>query len=95
MWRDGYQLSLRVFEFRVYCFIYHLIPDNRAGLRSAAYFARIHLNNELKLYAWKRSMQRIAQTKQQFFDNISHELRTPISLILPDPTNSEAGKPRR
>lgn len=48
------------------------------------YTARIHLGNELKIARLeKEHTEEIAQTKQQFFTNISHELRTPISLILP------------
>jgi signal transduction histidine kinase/ligand-binding sensor domain-containing protein/DNA-binding response OmpR family regulator len=48
------------------------------------YSARLHLKNELKITRLEKDhMEELAQTKQQFFTNISHELRTPISLILP------------
>ncbi|HTJ50409.1 MAG TPA: two-component regulator propeller domain-containing protein [Cyclobacteriaceae bacterium] len=48
------------------------------------YSARIHLKNELKIALLEKEHDaEIYQTKQQFFTNISHELRTPISLILP------------
>jgi signal transduction histidine kinase/ligand-binding sensor domain-containing protein/AraC-like DNA-binding protein len=49
-----------------------------------AYSARLHLKNELKIVKMEKEHdEEIARTKQQFFTNISHELRTPISLILP------------
>lgn len=48
------------------------------------YIVRLHLKNELKIARLeKQHADEIYQTKQQFFTNISHELRTPISLILP------------
>ncbi|WP_152527390.1 hybrid sensor histidine kinase/response regulator transcription factor [Indibacter alkaliphilus] len=48
------------------------------------YTLRIHFKNEVNLAKIeKQHSEEIAKTKQQFFTNISHELRTPISLILP------------
>lgn len=48
------------------------------------YLARVHLKNELKLALLEKAhAEEIVQAKQQFFTNISHELRTPISLIIP------------
>ena len=48
------------------------------------YSSRLHLRNEVKIFKLeKEHAEEIALTKQQFFTNISHELRTPISLILP------------
>lgn len=48
------------------------------------YSARLYLKNEVKIVTLeKEHAEEIAFTKQQFFTNISHELRTPISLILP------------
>jgi signal transduction histidine kinase/ligand-binding sensor domain-containing protein/DNA-binding response OmpR family regulator len=48
------------------------------------YSARLYLKNEVKIVRLeKEHAEEIAFTKQQFFTNISHELRTPISLILP------------
>ncbi|SEJ72972.1 Signal transduction histidine kinase [Dyadobacter koreensis] len=48
------------------------------------YSARIKLENELKISRLEIAhAEEIEQTKEQFFTNISHELRTPISLILP------------
>ena len=48
------------------------------------YTTRVHLKNELKITKMeKEHAEEIERTKEQFFTNISHELRTPISLILP------------
>jgi signal transduction histidine kinase/DNA-binding response OmpR family regulator len=48
------------------------------------YSSRLHLRNEVKIARLERQhAEEIVLTKQQFFTNISHELRTPISLILP------------
>jgi signal transduction histidine kinase/DNA-binding response OmpR family regulator len=48
------------------------------------YSSRLHLRNEVKIARLEKDhAEEIALTKQQFFTNISHELRTPISLILP------------
>jgi signal transduction histidine kinase/ligand-binding sensor domain-containing protein/DNA-binding response OmpR family regulator len=48
------------------------------------YIARLKLRNELKIAVLqKEHAEEIVQTKQQFFTSISHELRTPISLIIP------------
>ncbi len=53
-----------------------------AGLRF--YSTRLHWRNEVKIIRMEKGhAEEIALTKQQFFTNISHELRTPISLILP------------
>lgn len=52
------------------------------GLRF--YSARVRLRNELQITKLqKEHAEELEQTKEQFFTNISHELRTPISLILP------------
>lgn len=48
------------------------------------YSGRLHLRNELKIARLeKEHTEELGQIRQQFFTNISHELRTPISLILP------------
>lgn len=48
------------------------------------YSGRVRLKNELKIIKMeKEHAEEIERTKEQFFTNISHELRTPISLILP------------
>jgi signal transduction histidine kinase/ligand-binding sensor domain-containing protein/DNA-binding response OmpR family regulator len=48
------------------------------------YSVRLHLKNEMKIIRLENEhMEELTRTKQQFFTNISHELRTPVSLILP------------
>lgn len=52
------------------------------GLRT--YSARVKLKNELEISRLEKAhADELDQTKERFFTNISHELRTPISLILP------------
>lgn len=44
---------------------------------------RIRINNELKLERMAREKEHeLSQLKMQFFTNISHEFRTPLSLII-------------
>ncbi|PIB36269.1 hypothetical protein BFP72_13145 [Reichenbachiella sp. 5M10] len=48
------------------------------------YSTRVHLKNQLKITRLEvQHAEEIERTKEIFFTNISHELRTPISLILP------------
>ena len=48
------------------------------------YSDRVKLKNELKISQLKvEHAEELEKTKENFFTNISHELRTPISLILP------------
>ncbi|HYF70682.1 MAG TPA: two-component regulator propeller domain-containing protein [Ohtaekwangia sp.] len=63
---------------------YGLIVVMMVVIALRIYLARVNLNNELKLARIEKAhAEEIVQTKQQFFTNISHELRTPISLIIP------------
>ncbi|MCB0634828.1 MAG: hypothetical protein KDD15_34085, partial [Lewinella sp.] len=56
------------------------------------YFGRLHLRNELKIVKLeKEHNEEVERIKEKFFTNISHELRTPISLILP-PIRETLGK---
>jgi signal transduction histidine kinase/ligand-binding sensor domain-containing protein/DNA-binding response OmpR family regulator len=48
------------------------------------YAIRLKLKNEVKIAKLeKEHAEELVQAKQQFFTSISHELRTPISLIIP------------
>ncbi|HYC85425.1 MAG TPA: hybrid sensor histidine kinase/response regulator transcription factor, partial [Chryseosolibacter sp.] len=48
------------------------------------YAIRLKLKNEIKIARIEKEYaEEIIQAKQQFFTSISHELRTPISLIIP------------
>jgi signal transduction histidine kinase/DNA-binding response OmpR family regulator len=64
--------------------LYTILTVGIAFLTLRFYSSRLHLRNEVKIARLeKEHTEEIAMTKQQFFTNISHELRTPISLILP------------
>lgn len=64
--------------------LYILLAIGITVIALRTYSARLHLKNELRIaHIEKEHAEEISKTKQQFFTNISHELRTPISLILP------------
>lgn len=64
--------------------LYAVIVIAIAYLALRFYSTKLHWRNEVKIIRMeKEHAEEIALTKQQFFTNISHELRTPISLILP------------
>ncbi len=68
----------------LFLFIYALLSVAIAIVAFRIYITRVHLKNELKIALIEKDhAEEIMQTKQQFFTNISHELRTPISLIIP------------
>lgn len=73
-----------LFLSNLFLFIYFLLALGTVFFALRFYSARLHLRNEVKLARMEKDhSEEIAITKQQFFTNISHELRTPISLILP------------
>jgi len=64
--------------------LYFIVAGGMVFYALRFYSARVHLSNELKITRMEIAhAEEIEQTKEQFFTNISHELRTPISLILP------------
>lgn len=64
--------------------LYAILAGAGIYLALRVYSGRIKLENELKISKLEIAhAEEIEQTKEQFFTNISHELRTPISLILP------------
>ncbi|MBN8653031.1 MAG: response regulator [Cytophagales bacterium] len=59
-----------------------LITSIVIGMR--IYSTRLKLQNELNIARIeKQHGEALIQARQQFFTNISHELRTPVSLIMP------------
>jgi signal transduction histidine kinase/DNA-binding response OmpR family regulator/streptogramin lyase len=73
-----------LFLSRGFLILYAVLLLAIAYISLRIYTTRLHLKNELKIARLeKQHADEIYQTKQQFFTNISHELRTPISLILP------------
>lgn len=64
--------------------MYALLVAGGIMLAMRIYAGRIKLNNELKITRLEKNhSEELALAKQNFFTNISHELRTPVSLILP------------
>lgn len=89
VWAEGEaQLEIKIkpplFQSTGFIMLYGLLILLLVYFSLRFYSARLHLRNEVKLAKMERNhSEEIALTKQQFFTNISHELRTPISLILP------------
>jgi len=78
------QINPPLFLSKGFYALYTLIVVGILFIALRTYSARLHLRNELKIVKLENEhMEELTQTKQQFFTNISHELRTPISLILP------------
>ncbi|RJE72668.1 two-component regulator propeller domain-containing protein [Reichenbachiella sp. MSK19-1] len=70
---NGYFITLYIVMLLV--FIYYALKT---------YSTRVHLKNQLQITRLEvKHAEEIERTKEVFFTNISHELRTPISLILP------------
>lgn len=72
LWRSPYMLCLYILTVAV------------AGGLSITYF---HRNNRKKIAREKQSMEqekniRVAEMKLRFFTNVSHDLRTPLTLII-------------
>ena len=68
----------------LFLLLYALLFIAIAIIAFKIYSTRLRLGNELKIALLEKDhAEEIMQTKQQFFTNISHELRTPISLIIP------------
>ncbi|MBS2098468.1 hybrid sensor histidine kinase/response regulator [Carboxylicivirga linearis] len=64
--------------------LYILLIIGLIYLTFKVFAARQRINNELRLANLeKQHSKEILKTKQQFFTNISHEFRTPLSLIMP------------
>jgi signal transduction histidine kinase/ligand-binding sensor domain-containing protein/DNA-binding response OmpR family regulator len=89
LWSDGI-LSLQLiihpplFLSNGFLVLYSILGIGLVFITLRFYSSRLHLRNEVKIARMeKQHAEEIAATKQQFFTNISHELRTPISLILP------------
>jgi signal transduction histidine kinase/ligand-binding sensor domain-containing protein/AraC-like DNA-binding protein len=64
--------------------LYVILAIAATVLALRVYSARLKLRNALSIAILEKNhMEELARIKQQFFTNISHELRTPISLIMP------------
>lgn len=77
-------ISPPLFLSNAFLILYGVIAVAIAFIALRFYSTKLHWRNEVKIMRMeKEHAEEIALTKQQFFTNISHELRTPISLILP------------
>jgi signal transduction histidine kinase/ligand-binding sensor domain-containing protein/AraC-like DNA-binding protein/AmiR/NasT family two-component response regulator len=78
------QVKPPLFLHPAFIVLYALLVVGGIVLAMRIYAIRIKLNNELKITRLEKNhTEELAQAKQNFFTNISHELRTPVSLILP------------
>ena len=78
------RISPPIFLSNAFLLLYGIIALAIVFIALRYYSTKLHWRNEVKIMRMeKEHAEEIALTKQQFFTNISHELRTPISLILP------------
>jgi signal transduction histidine kinase/ligand-binding sensor domain-containing protein/CheY-like chemotaxis protein/AraC-like DNA-binding protein len=64
--------------------LYGIVVLTAIAIGMRMYSTRLKLKNELKIARLeKQHGEALIQARQQFFTNISHELRTPVSLIMP------------
>ena len=69
---------------KTFIILYMLLAALITFLGLRFYSSRVKLQNELRITRLQKDhAEELEQTKELFFTNISHELRTPISLILP------------
>jgi signal transduction histidine kinase/ligand-binding sensor domain-containing protein/DNA-binding response OmpR family regulator len=67
-----------------FVFIYAVVIGLLVLLALRIYTVRLKLKNEVRIAVLQKNhAEEIVATKQNFFTSISHELRTPISLIVP------------
>lgn len=68
----------------IFLFLYFLIIIGLIFLGIRIYTNRLKLTNQLHITKMEVAhAEELEKTKEDYFTNISHELRTPISLILP------------
>jgi len=105
IWSSPVSLAIRidppVWLSKIFILIYFIFFSGLAYLVFRILRYRHHLRQELRMARLeKQHAEELFRTKQQFFTNISHEFRTPLSLILPpiqqvlkseitDPTNKK------
>lgn len=78
------QIKPPVFLSPGFLILYTLILIAIIFISLRTWSVRLHLKNELRITRMeKEHADELSKAKLQFFTNISHELRTPISLILP------------
>ncbi|MBX2915082.1 MAG: response regulator [Cyclobacteriaceae bacterium] len=78
------QVKPPIFLRPAFIALYALLVVGGIALAMRMYAIRLKLKNELAITKLEKNhTEELALAKQNFFTNISHELRTPISLILP------------
>ncbi|TCO07204.1 hybrid sensor histidine kinase/response regulator transcription factor [Natronoflexus pectinivorans] len=79
-----FQITPSIWLSNSFLFLYVLIALSLTYVIFKVYHFRQRLKNELQIVKLeKEHSEKLAQTKIGFFTNISHEFRTPLSLIIP------------